>query len=452
MKRRVIEDQIISTLVKYLEERKRNEFQQIIEELQPYDMAEVYKNLSARHRSGFLLFLTPRQIAMLVQELDRETQIEILHNLGVEKSSRIMDLMENDDLADLLGTLTVDKTKQFLALMRQDESQTVQSLLRYPPDTAGGIMTNRYVWIRNYYTVREAVDKLKSFAEIAENIYYLYVLDEEKKLVGVVSYRDLLLADLKDKIADIMYDRVISVPVEMDQEEVARVIERYDFIAVPVVDEQNRMVGIVTVDDVIDVVIQEANEDIEKFSASGRSIDFQTAAITASLRRLPWLILLLSIGLISGSIISLFQQTLQKVVALAFFMPMIAGMTGNTGTQSLAVVVRGLVSDNIDRKTVIHLVLRELGVGFIIGAVCGLLISIAAFLWQQNPVLGLVVGGSLFLTLIIGTLAGTVIPLLLYRFGIDPAVASGPLITTLNDIFSLTVYFGLASLFISRLI
>lgn len=448
----MVEDQILDLLKKYLKEENKEKFTSVMEELQPYDMAIAYKVISRKLRPRFVAYLEAKQIVQLVQELDNETQMEILHSLGAEKSAQILNLMDNDDLADLLGTLSLDKTKDLLALMRLDESQTVQELLKYPPDTAGGIMTNRFVWIRNYYTAREAIEKLKTFANKVKSIYYLYVLDEEKKLAGVVSYRDLLLADANDIVKDIMYDRVISVPVDMDQEDVARAIERYDFLAVPVVDEAGRLVGIVTVDDIIDVVLQEADEDIVKITASGKDIDFQTPAITASVRRLPWLILLLSIGLVSGSIISLFQDTLEKVVALAFFMPMIAGMTGNTGTQSLAVVVRGLVAEDANNEVLARLILRELGVGLIIGVVCGTLIAGAAYLWQQNPALGLVVGFSLFLTLIIGTLAGTIIPLVLYRLGIDPAVASGPLITTLNDIFSLLVYFGLATLFISRLL
>ncbi|MTI81041.1 MAG: magnesium transporter [Firmicutes bacterium] len=451
MLHQITEDQILLLAIKYVKEQKKEEMQNMINELHPYDVAQLYTNLPEKHHHKFILLLAPEQIAHLIEELDREMQIDILHRLGLEKSSHVMDVMDNDDLVDLLNDLSVEKIEEFLSLMKREESQTVQNLMRYPADTAGGIMTNRYVWIRNYYTVREAVDKLKSFARMAENIYYLYVLNEDKQLVGVVSYRDLLLADLHEKIDDIMFTRVISVPLDMDQEKVARIIERYDFIAVPVVDNDKHLMGIVTVDDIIDVVIAEANEDIEKFSASGRTIDFNTGAFTASMRRLPWLILLLFIGIISGAIISSFENTLQKVVSLAFFLPMIAGMTGNTGTQSLAVVVRGLVSNDLDKNSVARLILRELGVGLFIGLVCGLLIAVIAFIWRGNLVLGVVVGSSLFLTLIIGTLAGTIIPLLLYRFKVDPAVASGPLITTLNDIFSLSIYFGLASLFISRL-
>ncbi|MDF2787472.1 MAG: magnesium transporter, partial [Neobacillus sp.] len=338
-----------------------------------------------------------------------------------------------------------------LSGMKIEESKAVTDIMNYPPETAGRLMTNRFVWIRSYYTVREAVEKLKTFAEFAESINYLYVVDEQRKLVGVVSYRDLLLADINEKINNIMYERVISVSVTTDQEVVARMTERYDFLAIPVVDEGNLLVGIVTVDDIIDVVIKEANEDIEKLSASGKSIDFDTKTFVAAARRLPWLILLLFIGLISGSIISRFENTLDQVVAIAFFMPMIAGMTGNTGTQSLAVVVRGLITHDIEKGVILRLIARELGVGVTIGITCAILISIIAYVWQGSFILGAVVGVSLFFTLVIGTLAGTIIPLILFRLNIDPAVASGPLITTINDIFSLLTYFGIATMFLNYL-
>ncbi|AZU60065.1 magnesium transporter [Neobacillus mesonae] len=445
------QDEISLYIIKTLKENKKAEFEIIVDELQPYDLAKIYQDLPFKHKARFLLFLNPDILADLMEELDKEEQLDLLNMLGVEKSSNVLNLMDNDDLASLLDELSPEKKDSLLSEMNKMESNAVQDIMKYPPETAGRIMTNRFVWIRNYYTVREAVDKLKSFAEFAESLNYLYVIDGARRLVGVVSYRDLLLADPGEKIDDIMYERVIYVTVTTDQEVVAKTVERYDFISVPVVDEAHILVGIITVDDVIDVVIKEANEDIEKLSASGKSIDFETKTLVAAARRLPWLILLLFIGLISGRIISGFEETLQKVVALAFFMPMIAGMTGNTGTQSLAVVVRGLISHDIDKKVVFRLVMREFGVGVSIGVTCAVLISVIAYIWQGNFILGMVVGCSLFFTLIIGTLAGTVIPLILYKLKIDPAVASGPLITTLNDIFSLLTYFGIATMFIQYL-
>ena len=447
----LLEDEITLALIKSLKESKVNEFQEILEELQPYDMAIQYRHLPDKHRNKFLLFLTIRQLTEVMQELTKNEQIDILQKLGLEKSSKVLDRMDNDDLALLLADLEPERIEELLSQINQDDSKFVQNTMTYPPETAGRLMNNRYVWIPRHYTIREAVDKIKHFAELAEYLNYLYVVDEDKKLVGVVSYKDLILGNLEDKIEEVMYNRVVKADVLTDQEDAAQLISRYDFVTLPIVEKDNTLAGVITVDDVIDVVMQEANEDIEKLSASGKSIDFNTPALTAAYRRLPWLILLLFIGLFSGGIISRFEDTLQTVVALTFFMPMIAGMTGNTGTQSLSVVVRGLASQKLDSKQTIKLVIRELWVGIIIGAICSVLILLVAYIWQGNFVLGIVVGGSLLMTLIIGTLAGTIIPLILYRFNIDPAVASGPLITTINDILSLLIYFGMATLFISQL-
>lgn len=445
------ENQITLYIIKVLKENKKEEFEKILDELQPYDIAQLYENLPKKHQPRFLLYLDIDRLAELLEELHKEQQLEVLNNISVDRKGKVLDLMDNDDLALLLEDLAPEKIASLLSGMKKSESLIVQDIMKYPPETAGRLMTNRFVWIRDYYTVKAAVEKLKIFAEFAETINYLYVIDNDRKLVGVVSYRDLLIAEPHEYIRDIMYERVISATVTTDQEEVAQLVERYDFLAIPIVNEENVLMGIATVDDLMDVVIQEANEDIEKLSASGKSIDFETKSVVAAYRRLPWLILLLFIGILSGSIISGFERTLEQAVALAFFMPMISGMTGNTGTQSLAVVVRGLIYNDINKQVVTKLILRELGVGLMIGVICGLLISLIAYFWQGNAVLGLVVGVSLFLTLIIGTLAGTIIPLILYRLNIDPAIASGPLITTLNDIFSLITYFSIATMFIQHL-
>jgi len=445
------ENETTLAIIQALKERKRKQFQDIMEELHPYDIATQYEHMPHKHRNKFLVFLTIEQLKDLIQELDKDDQLDVLQKMGIEKSSKVLDMMENDDLATLLTDLEPEQIEELLSEMKQEESEVIQHMMTYPPETAGRIMNNRYVWIPKYYTIREAIAKLKHFAEIAEYLNYLYVIDDQKRLVGVISYKDLLLGHLDDKVEDAMFNRVVKEHVLTDQEEVAKLISRYNFVSLPIVEDDDRLVGIVTVDDVIDIFIQEANEDIEKLSASGKSIDFRTNPFVAAYRRLPWLVLLLFIGLVSGSIIASFENTLQSVVALSFFMPLIAGMTGNTGTQSLSVVVRGLVSEDLEFKDVVKLVLRELWVGILIGITCSILITLIAFVWRGSLVLGLVVGSSLFLTLIIGTLAGTIIPLLLYKFKIDPAVASGPLITTINDILSLLIYFGIASAFISRL-
>lgn len=446
------ENEITSTIIETLSEGNRIGFQNVLEELQPFDLSQQYKNLPIKHKNKFLLYLTIKQTTDLIKALDKMDKLDTLYKLGVEKSTKVLDMMGNDDLADLLTDLSEDKIEELLSEMKHEESIIVQNLMKYPPETAGRLMNDRYVWIPQHYTVKQAVEKLKSFAELAEFLNYLYIIDNNRKLMGVVSYRDLILSEAEDKIKDLMYTRVVKVEAETDQEEVAKLISQYDFVSIPVVNEKNDLLGIITVDDIIDVMIQEANEDIEKLSAGGKAIDFNTPPLIAAWRRLPWLILLLMIGLISAQIIQGFSEALEKVVAIGFFIPMISGMTGNTGTQSLAVVVRGLTSNDLDLKQVLKLIFRELRVGIIIGLVCAIFITLITYVWQGNWTLGLVIGSSLFITLIVGTLSGTIIPLVLYKFKIDPAVASGPLITTINDIISLLIYFGIATHFLAGLV
>lgn len=318
-------------------------------------------------------------------------------------------------------------------------------------ETTGTLMKKGYIALQETYSVEEAILHLRKNVQGKTNIHYLYIVSPENKLTGVLSIRELLGADGERPISEIMIQDIVSFPTDLDQEKAAQIFRDEDLVSIPVVNQSNELIGIIHVEDILDVVWQEADEDIGKLMASSKEINFHTNPIVAATRRLPWLILLLFIGLISGGIIERFEATLEAVVALAFFMPMIAGMTGNTGTQSLAVVVRGLVHEKLTPKATAKLLVREGIVGIIIGITCAIVIAIIAFVWRGDLVLGLVVGSSLLATLIIGTLAGTIIPLILYKFKADPAIASGPLITTINDILSLLIYFGIATAFISKL-
>jgi magnesium transporter len=339
--------------------------------------------------------------------------------------------------------------------MEAEDAREVKSLLTYPENTAGRLMTNEYVTLKSDWTAEEALRRLRKEAPGAETIYYLYVTDNQEKLVGVVSLRELIVAAADTPIANIMSENVVFVSAEVDQEEAARLIERYDFLALPVVDENQRLVGIVTVDDVIDVLEDEATEDFSRLAAIEgitEVSDLRVPAYQAAFKRLPWLVLLMFFGFISGNIIARFEKTLEAVAILAIFIPLIAGMAGNTGTQSLAVVVRGLAVTEFRPRDFLWLLRREAGVGLIIGTVNGLLIALLTYLWQGNIWLGFVLGFSLWLTLFVSTMSGAVVPLILNYFKIDPAVASGPFITTINDIIGLTIYFSVATAFISFLV
>lgn len=447
------EQEVIGTaLIKTLKDGNQEDFQQLIETLKPYDIASYYKELPKRFRTIFLEYIQLDELIGLLRHLTQEEQLDVLYTIGPNRATEILKLMKSNELSFLLSNLSKAKVEKLIAHMKQEEMENIRQILAYPPKTAGRAMTAHYIWVHTSCTIKTAIEKLKSNSRLSDYLKYIYVLNDEKQLVGAISYRDLLLADPDDFVKDIMAQDIAKADVTTKQEEVAKIIGRYDFASLPVTDEQNVLRGVISVDEVLDIVVREANEDIEMLLASGRSIDFRTRPLVAAYKRLPWLILLLFIGLVSGSIIASFEETLEQVVALAFFMPMIAGMTGNTGTQSLAIVVRGLVSEKLTTKKIFKLIFREFLVGIIIGIVCAIVISVIAYVWQGNLVLGLVVGASLLATLILGTLAGTVIPLVLYKFKVDPAVASGPLITTINDILSLLIYFGIATMFISKLV
>lgn len=443
--------QLERAILRVMNDGKKERFLEIIKELPFHSIASQYNEIPRKRKSLFLEWLSTQQITELLRHVNKDVQLDILDKIGPDRSTEILYIMQNSDVAFLLAGLSKKKINELITKMRQEERDTILHIMNYPPKTAGRVMTNRYITISPDATVIEAEDKLKALEDLAHYVNYFYVVDSNERLIGVVTFRDLLLADNHLLIATIMRDHPTHVDVLTNQEQVAKIIGQYDFEAIPVTTDDNVLVGTISSDQVLDIIVREANEDIEMLLGNGKSIDFRTSPIVAAKRRLPWLILLLFIGLISGSIISKFEETLNAVVALAFFMPMIAGMTGNTGTQSLAVVVRGLASEDMTLKKATKVIFREIIVGIIIGVTCGVLIAIIAYFWQGSMVLGFVVGASLIATLIIGTFAGTVIPLVLNKFKIDPAVASGPLITTLNDILSLLIYFGIATMFLSKL-
>lgn len=438
-------------IIEKLKDEKFDEINDIFENSTPYDMAVVFQNLPERHRAAMLHHLDISALASMIQKLNTRHQLELLSKIGPEKANRVLVLLNVDFLTRLFRHYPKADVEIFLSEMEEKEAAYLRKMLEYPEDVAGSLMSNRYVSIHAAYTVKQAVEKVKTMAMYAESVNHVYVADDNGRLVGSIPYRDLIISEPDEKVKNIMVDQIICVSVMTKRNEIIRLLQRYDFTALPVVNEDEVLVGIITFDDMISTIIDEASGNISKISATSKKIDFDTRPFTAAYRRLPWLIILLFIGLVSGSIISKFENTLEQVVALAFFMPLIAGMTGNTGTQSLAVVVRGLAERDINLKAALKLIFRELRVGLWIGVTCGILISLIAFIWQGNMYLGIVIGGSLFLTLILGTLAGTVIPLILYKLKMDPAVASGPLITTINDIFSLMTYFSIASHFLSKL-
>jgi magnesium transporter len=430
-----------------------DKFREEFLDLHPYDQATFFKELDEDVRAKVYHYLSPEEMASLFENLEFEEDEykDVLAEMTPDYAADMLSNMYADDAVDVLNELDKDQVASYLTIMDDEAAQEIKDLLHYEEYTAGSIMTTEFIAISKNQTVRSAMTILKNEAPRAETIYYIYVVDEERCLAGVVSLRDLIVSDDDTFVSEIMNDRVVSVSVSEDQEEVAKKIRDYNFLAVPVVDFQDHLLGIITVDDIVDVMDEEASDDYSKLAGVSDMDTIDRSPMSNARKRLPWLIILLFLGMMTASLIGKFEDTLSKVAILATFIPLIAGMAGNTGTQALAVAVRGIATGDLQKESKLKLIIREAGTGIITGTTCGILVMIVVFFWQHDFFLGLLVGVSIFSTLIVATLAGSFIPLLMHRFNIDPAVASGPFITTINDIISILIYFGMATMFMNYL-
>lgn len=421
--------------------------------LHSYEQSEYFEISDDDVRQKMYRFLSPEEVSEFFEnlEIDEEDYEALFETMNATYASQVLEQMSYDNAVDILNQLSKKKIASLLMLMNREEAKEIKALLHYDEDTAGGIMTTEYISLTINTPVYEALMRVKDQAPDAETIYVIFVVDEDKKLVGVISLRDLIIAENDAYIEDIMSERVISANVADDQEDVAQTMRDYDFIAMPVVDYQNHLLGIITIDDIVDVMDEEASEDYSRLAGVSDIDSTDDTIFQTALKRLPWLLILTVLGMITASILGSFEETLEKVALLAAFIPIISGMSGNSGTQSLAVSVRNISTGDIKEKSKIKLALRESGSGFLTGITCAVSLSLIIMLLYGQPYLALIVGTSLTIAMTVGTTIGSVIPLVINRLGIDPAVASGPFITTINDIVSMLIYFGLATTFMSYL-
>jgi magnesium transporter len=436
-----------------IKERDTN-LEEFFQNLHPSDFAEVVEDLTDEQKQDLFDLLSDEEAAMVIQEMEEIDQVVLFQLLTRKRASSILKEMASDDAADLLGEMSEEEARELLTLI-DDDAEELRGLMKYPEDSAGGIMTTEYLSFPENMTVEEAIRRLREIAPDAETVYYVYVVDEETQLIGVLSLRELIGALDGTRLSEIMRKNVVSVPADMDQEEVARLVSRYDLLAMPVVDERQRLLGIVTVDDILDVMEEEATEDIYRRVGAGEldDVDLVQASVRSIMvRRLPWLIITLFGGLFSGSVIGAFEETLQSIVILAIFIPVIMDMGGNVASQSSTVFVRGVATGEIGPTERWGYFYREIRIGFAMGIICGTTVAFAAALWKNMPILGVVVGIAMFATVTVGAIIGTLVPLLFSRAGYDPAFASGPLVTTIKDVTGLIIYFSVATAFMPLLI
>ena len=412
--------------------------------IHPADIADILRNLPSDKRKPFFDSLDSEVGARVLRQLDPVSEFDLLKKLDSSVISEILDEMPSDDAADVVAGLSKEKAGQVLKLMAKEDSARIQNLLKYDSETAGGIMTTDFVALNAEINAEQAIHLLRQRVKPGP-IHYVYVVDNEQRLLGVLMLKKLLVSEPDIRLKDIMNEDIVSVRSSLDQEEVARLVSKYDLLAIPVVDERDHLIGVVTVDDIIDVLKEEATEDIFKLGGTDDEELSKKSTLNVSRVRLPWLVVTLFEGIICAALIRFFQFTLERTIALAFFIPVIMGMGGNIGIQSSTIVVRGLATVRISLSQIGNVLFKEIRVGLIMGLVCGSVVALIAYLLEKTLLLGMVVGISMFIAITVAATMGSLIPLIFKRLKVDPAVASGPFITSSNDIVGILIYFSLAN-------
>lgn len=437
---------LIESIKRLLRRDATSHLLKIVKKTHAADLSLVFRSLSINNQRRFFDLIDDIGLkGEIFSNLDEDIFLDIVDQMNIDDIVEILDLMPKDDAADLLGRLPVEKSDAILKNMKTEGSEEVEGLLHYEDDTAGGIMVPEFIALREDMTAEEAIKSLQKEHLDVEMPFYLYVVDENSKLKGVSSLRQLVVVPPKRLLKDFMTTDVFSVKTDMDQEEVAKIVARYDILAVPVVDDINQLVGIVTVDDVIDIIREEATEDILKMAGAG--VEFiETKSIFKNIKmRLPWLFASCIGGIVASFIIGSFQASLSQLAYLAAFIPVIMGMGGNIGVQSATIVVRGLATGRLSIRDIWSEVLKQLLIGLMLGLLYGFIVGMVAQLKYTRELFALSVGLAVLCSMSLAALAGSLVPMTLAKINVDPAVASGPFVTTAIDIISVTFYFIIAT-------
>jgi magnesium transporter len=416
--------------------------------VQPVDIAEAIEGLPESMQVIAFRLLSKAEAIQVYEHLDSTVQQSLIQEFKRQEVLDIVDKMSPDDRARLFDELPAKVVRRLLSQLSLEERRSTALLLGYEEDTAGRIMTPEYISLKENLTVRETLERIRALANTSEVIYYLYVTDTSRHLTGIVSLRDLVIASPETTLGEILTRDVVFVHTDTDQEEVARTIQRYDLLAVPVVDREDRLVGVVTVDDVIDILEQEATEDI--YALGGLQSDgdnyFQTNLVTVARRRVVWLFVLLLTNTVTGTIIRSQEALLQQAVTLAAFIPLLTGTGGNVGAQSSTVVIRGLNTEDIKDMGAGKVIFREALAGILLGLVLGIMATVWAYWLQGNLFIAFVVGIALVAIALLASVAGSALPFLFRSLGLDPALMSAPFITTAVDVLGVLIYFNVAKL------
>ena len=420
-----------------------------LSELHNVDIAELIEELDEEYGKILFELFEDETSAEILVELDEESREAVLEDLSSQEIAE--DLIENldsDDAADIIADLPSEKKVEVLSHIEDIEhASDIVDLLSYPENTAGGLMAKELIKVNEKWAVLRCVKEMRKQAEEVDKVYTIYVVDDDDVLLGTLSLKKLLLSPEKTFIKNIYNEKVFSVKANSDDEEVANIMEKYDLIVLPVVDDLNRLIGRITIDDVVDVMKEEAMEDYNKASGISEQVDASDNILTLTRARLPWLLIGLMGGIMGAEVIGIFD--IENNIELAFFTPLIAAMGGNVGVQSAAIIVQGLASNNLGMDSLAQRLIKELGVALLNGIICsGLIMIITSLIGYPNSI-SFTVSISLMAVIIFAALFGTFIPLVLDKYKVDPALATGPFITTINDVLGLFIYFMIGKLFLN---
>lgn len=444
-------DKIKEDISYYLDHQKKVP-EEWIEHNYPIDIAEALSDLEDSEIDKFTQLLRTEDLADIFEESEQELQKNILKCKSAQEIIDIFSHMAADDITDILGLLKIQKRKELLRHMKQDEAIVLKNLLGYDKESAGGIMTTEYLVLNKNLSTTQALSKIKDIAPDTETIDTIFISDNNKKLVGNVDLRDILSASRETKLVEIMDDNIVKVTADVDQEIVAQKVSKYDLTVIPVVNKKGILVGIITVDDIIDVIEAENTEDMFKMVGVHEEESVNSPLLKSVKRRLPWMFINLFTAFLATFTVSYFEDVITQVVALAAAMPLVAGMGGNSGNQTLSVVIRGIALGDIDFKENWKLVFKQGMIGVINGAATGFFTGIILYLMYGNYYLGIIIFLAMMLNLLVAGMFGFLIPLTLQSLGVDPALASAIFLTTVTDVFGFFAFLGLAKLFLIYLV
>lgn len=439
-------------LINSVLEDDKEKIHEIIDNMYPIDIAIIIEEFDDESLMKFNEHIDNELMAEIIEQASEELQVRIIKLFEFKSIVHLFSYMSNDDIADILGNLPIKMRKDLLKLMKTGDTRQLQELLGYDEDSAGGIMTTEYIALRGDLLIGESLKKIKEIGPKTEVIETIFVLNNNKELIGTADLRDILVAPEDEKLLNIMNDNIISVYPEEDQEKVSLLVSKYDLKAIPVINHKNSLLGIITVDDIIDVIVEEQTEDILMMGGVSKEERVDSSLGTSIKRRLPWLFINLGTAFLAAFTVGLFEDVIAQVVALAAAMPIVAGMGGNAGTQTLSVVIRSIALGEVSLKKNWKLVFKEVGLGIINGAATGVVTGIILYMKYNNPYLGLIIFAAMIGNLVIAGFFGFIIPLLLKVFGVDPALASAIFLTTATDVFGFFLFLGLAKMFLPYLL